>query len=220
MPTIVLVNKSTVLSDDQIQAVIPALQQNATDFCNSWKSVPGFPRNATILGNNNPAQEAWSLYIYDHTDIPGAGGYHDDNQHEVQGKVFARDAMNAGEAWTVDASHEMLEMLGDPLINKILRSPGVRLEWFAEVCDPVEADVCGYKVGDVLVSDFVLPSYINGLRTPYDYTGHLKGPFPDLTHGGYITLYDPKTGQLHQRFANILSRRARISYRSRQRLDP
>lgn len=221
MPTIVLVNKSTVLTDAEIDAVIPALQQNATDFCNVWRSVQDFPANATILANNDPAPEAWPLYIYDHTDIPGAGGYHDDDLMKVQGKVFAADAMEHNEAWTVDASHEMLEMLGDPLTTKIIKVPGLRLEWFAEVCDPVEADSFGYKVGDVLVSDFVLPSYSKSIPLGhFDFTGALKGPCPDLTHGGYITLYDPKTRQFHQRFADHLSRRAMNSHRAHRRLVP
>jgi hypothetical protein len=54
----------------------------------------------------------WPLSILDTTDVPGAGGYHDDDGGLVQGCVFAADAMQYGEAWTVNATHELLEMLG------------------------------------------------------------------------------------------------------------
>jgi hypothetical protein len=33
------------------------------------------------------------------------------------GKVFAASDLKAGTSWTVTASHELLEMLGDPNIN-------------------------------------------------------------------------------------------------------
>src|SRR5215469_6926075 len=168
MTDIVLVNRSTVLSDADIMAVVPALQAQVTD---DW--LPHWPnRGATLhfagLADQVPAG-MWPLYILDHTDVPGAGGYHDDDSGLPQGKVFAGDALEFNDPWTVDCSHELLEMLGDPDANTTVALPH-RLHCLQEVCDAVEANQYAYtkpQWPDVLLSDFVFPAYfIHGALGP------------------------------------------------------
>jgi hypothetical protein len=220
---IVIVNRSTVLQDHEIEGVIPAFQAQVTE---DW--APHWPENgpATKLhfagtGASVP-QGLWPLFIYDHTDVPGAGGYHSDDTGTPQGKVFAGDAMQFGEAWTVDATHELLEMLGDPQTNTILAIPYTHLHCLQEVCDAVEADRYAYHRDGVLVSDFVLPDYFTGKGGPhFDFAGHLTGHVPTLLHGGYlgIQLPDGQWTQIIKRDeAGNMSRRAMHSHRMAGRL--
>jgi hypothetical protein len=57
---------------------------------------------------------SWPLYLMDHSDEPGALGYHMDEHGRVEGKVFAADDQKYGVSWTIDLTHELLEMLGGP----------------------------------------------------------------------------------------------------------
>src|SRR5262249_61041652 len=103
----------------------------------------------------------WPLNILDTTDVPGAGGYHDDDTGLPEGKVFAGDAIKYGEAWTVDLTHELLEMLGDPLVNAILPIPHTAWHCYEEVCDAVEDDRYGFAKPQFppgLFADFVFPA--------------------------------------------------------------
>lgn len=122
MTDIAIVNRSTVLTDADIEKVIAAFQTQVTrDWLQHW---PGRGATLHFVGKDEPVQAGmWPLYILDHTDVPGAGGYHDDDGGRVEGKVFAADAMQYGEAWTIDATHELLEMLGDPKTDTRLPIP-------------------------------------------------------------------------------------------------
>ena len=154
-PEIVIVNKCTVLTDADIQAVIPAVQAQVTgDFAPIW----GASATLQFLGKGKhvPAN-IWPLYVMDHTNTPGALGYHQDSHGRVSGRVFAADDQEYGVSWTVDLTHELLEMLGDPTTNTLIKLPDGK-ECLQEVCDAVEDDAVAYEKGGVLVSDFVLPS--------------------------------------------------------------
>lgn len=227
MPTvsITIVNNSTVLTDDEIRAVIPAFQaQVDEDWFSHWGN--GAKLLFAPKGSGALAGTTWPLYITDTTDVPGAGGYHDDDTGTPEGKVFAKDAMDFGEAWTVDATHELLEMLGDPTTNTMIALMG-RYRGFhclQEVCDACEADRYGYtKLAwpHVLLTDFCLPAYFHGTSGPYDFKGHLTKRAPGLLPGGYlgIELPDGDWTQLTKPLENgQMSRRARRSRRIAHRL--
>jgi hypothetical protein len=214
--TIVVVNRSTVLTDDAIREVIPAFQQSANDV----KSVWGWGATIEFVGlNDQPPDGAWQLEILDHTDTPGAGGYHLDQNGQVSGKVFAGDAIDARAPWTIDATHEQNEMICNPFTNDtaLVKLPHMRLQWFRECGDPVEGDGYGYLVNGVWVTDFVTPAYAYLDTGPYDFKGHLHDGCPALLPGGYITLYDPILRRYIQHFAQqadmTMSRRARAAHR-------
>jgi hypothetical protein len=220
MDRIVIVNRSTCLSDDEVSAVVPALQaQVSQDFAPIWGI------DAEIVFTRFPNPTGWLLEILDRTDVPGAGGYHVDEAGRVSGKVFAMDAMQAGEAWTVDASHELLEMLADPTTDVMVDLAGrhAGLQCLREVCDAVEAGELGYnRQGaddtQVPLSDFVTPSYFgeqNGGGFAYaDFRQALPAGAvaPQLMQGGYLGIFDPATGQWSQvsnfTRAGVRSRRA------------
>jgi hypothetical protein len=217
--TIVAVNRSTVLTDADIKACLPAFQGSMDNFNSVW-SIQG--KIEFVGANDQPPPDAWQLLILDHTDTPGAGGYHYDTRGRVGGKIFAGDAIAFKAPWTIDFTHEMLEMLGDPMTDTIVPLPHSRYEWFQEVCDPCEADQFAYQINGVWVTDFVTPAYCFKDTGAFDFQGHLKSGAPTLLAGGYITLYDPWTMEYHQRFAaqadGMLSRRAMSSHRMRHAL--
>lgn len=201
MQAVSILNQSTVLTDDQVKAAIPALQtQVSRDFAPLWgidAALAFVAKGATIPGNS------WELIVLDDSDQAGALGYHALNDGIPRGFVFARTDLQAGLQWTVTISHELLEMLADPYIFSTVLVEGQH-KFFGisgsllalEVADACEADSFGYKIGDVLVSDFVTPAWF-GAQLPaggkYDFAGHCSAPF-QLLQGGYIGVYDFRGG--------------------------
>jgi len=59
----------------------------------------------------------------------------------------------------------------------------------------------------VRVSDFVYPQYFETFwhkgATKFDHLGHLSGPLPSLTHGGYMSYLDFTSGQWKQITARL-----------------
>jgi hypothetical protein len=189
IPTIAILNASTVLTDAQVASATPALQtQISRDFAPAW----GLEAKLIFVakGQTVPAG-AWVARLLDDSDQAGALGYHDDagTADAPEARIFVKDDIDAGMSWSVTISHELLEMLADPLCTKTA-SDGAR-EYAFEVCDAPEDDAFGYPIDGVLVSDFVLPSWFTaGGRAPFDFRGKITAPFQVLG-GGYIGVFDP-----------------------------
>jgi hypothetical protein len=189
-----IVNNSTILSDAQIAAVLPALQlQISNHFAPSWG------RDANLLKVGEIRPSAWQLVFLNDADQANALGYHDLTIAGLPlGKVFVRTAMQAGDSWTITASHELLEMLGDPDINLAAEvdNGGTPSRFLAyEACDPCEGDQYGYTItspgfAPITVSDFILPSYfMSAGQPPFDFEQHITKPFQILTDG-YLAQLD------------------------------
>ena len=197
---IAIINASSVVTDEQqVRKVVAALQtQVSRDFAPAW----GVDADLRFVPKGSkPAAGEWWLVILDDSDQAGALGYHDlSKQGLPMGKVFAKTDMTYGEQWSATASHELLEMLGDPGINLVVfeeAAAGGRLFAY-EVCDACEAEKFGYRIDDVLVSDFVFLSWFEAFRkkgTQFDQSKKISKPF-QLLSGGYIGVYDVKTGTL------------------------
>ena len=196
MINMVLVNQSTVVKDAEVSAWTAALQTQVTrDFFPIW----GVNAKLSSLphGKNAPAG-SWVLAILDNADQAGALGYHDITPDGLPlGKVFAKTTIDDGGAVSVTASHELLEMLGDPDINltaELDDGSGKPSKFYAyEMCDACEDDSFGYKINGVLVSDFVYPAYFESFRkaksTQFDFGKKITAPFT-LLKGGYISVLD------------------------------
>ncbi|MHB8604408.1 MAG: hypothetical protein ACYDCK_04065 [Thermoplasmatota archaeon] len=192
---IAVINASTVLSDAKVKPVVAALQtQVHRDFAPLW----GVDADLVFVPKGGkPATGAWWLAILDNSDQAGALGYHDLTKEGLPlGKVFAGSDIQAGYAWSVTASHELLEMLADSDVNltAFIETSNTKGRLYAyEVCDACEADQFGYKIGNVLVSDFVTPAWFESFRRKgsarFDYGKHVNRPF-ELLAGGYIGVYD------------------------------
>jgi len=199
--SIMVINQSTVLTDAQVQAVLGALQAQITeDFAPIWNATANLKFGSA---NQQITKETWPVYVLDHTDHPGALGYHVDTLGRVSGRIFAADDLQCNASWTVDLSHEILEMLADPKTSALITLPDGR-QCLREVCDAVQSDAIGYLKQNVLVSNFVLPAYFfEGQGSKYDFCGKLGAPAPALMPGGYLGVRDPKSGQWSQITAHL-----------------
>jgi hypothetical protein len=222
-----VINESTVLADKDVAPVVAALQKQVTnDFAPVW----GTPAQLTIVPKGNqPPNGSWWLVLLDDSDQANALGYHDLTSEGLPiGKVFAASDLKAGTSWTVTASHELLEMLGDPNINLTVfvessNTAGVLYAY--EVCDACEDDSLGYQIDGVLLSDFVYPSWFESFRaegsTQFDRMNKIQNPFQLLT-GGYIGIFNVNSGSGWQqqtgdkRPTNVLNRGAVGTRRERR----
>lgn len=193
-----VVNESTVASDEQIKPIVDALQiQVARDFAPIWGTDAAL---SFVPKGHGLDSSQWWMVILDDSDQSGALGYHDVTDADLPlGKVFAKDDIRYGSSLSVTISHEILEMLGDPQINACRMNTAGTMLYCYENADAVEDDSLGYKIGDVLVSDFVTPAWFDdakGHSGPYDFKGHCDAPFQVLQGGyiGYLDLAHPEKG--------------------------
>jgi hypothetical protein len=180
-----------------VARVSGALQKQASrDFGPYWEveaTVDAYPRLEDVPVGY------WPMVVKADIGHPGAAGIHlDDN-----GQPFALITMS--DSWSLTASHETLEMLADPLGNRLVAGDSPhpdqgRVEFLVEVCDPSEAAEFGYTVNDILVSDFYTPRFFDPVATEncrYSYTGAIKEPRTILS-GGYISWHDPPSNEWWQ----------------------
>jgi len=196
-----LVRHVALVSDDadvptqEILRVGSALQKQVTrDFSPIWDihaTVDGFASlEAVPLGY-------WPVIVV--AEVQGAAGFHSDNN----GQPFA--LVEAGASWSLTASHEVLEMLGDPSGDRLVAGPSPmpgqgRVEFLVEVCDPSEDDAFAYTVNDVLVSDFYTPHFFDPTKedgVQYSFTGKITEP-RQVLRGGYLSWHDPVTDHWFQ----------------------
>jgi len=188
LPVIGIRNRSTVLTDDQVAAVIPALQkQVSNEFYGYW----GKNCMLTMLSKDEELVLGWwEMVILDDPDLAGALGYHELNVNGGPlGKVFAGLDIRVGASWTNTFSHELLEILVDPWCNECMQGNDQKI-YALEVADPVESDADGYLIEGVLVSDFITPSWYQITSADrLDFKQRLKQRF-EISQGGYISIWD------------------------------
>jgi hypothetical protein len=194
-----LVDMTGKIDPDLVQAAAIALNTQVTrDLPQFWNV------SATVSYLSNPKKVPvgmWPVQLVK-TLPPDEGGFHSDKHKQPYSKVIASASDNT---WTVDASHEILEMLVDPYGNRMQSSVAIKIVngkiedgtgqfgYLVEACDPCEDNNYAYTVNGVAVSDFITPRYYDPLVTPgtrYSFTGALKGP-RQILPGGYISWVDP-----------------------------
>jgi len=201
---VALVPRGAKVDISDVASVAAALSiQIVRDFCPIWGIA------ATVSAFAKPADVPvgyWPIYIEEPRKLPvGAKGVHLDRRNQPYALV------EIGDQWSLDASHECLEMLVDPSGNRLHASPLLdaavqmglpqhQVEYVVEVCNPVEDAQYAYQINGVLVSDFFTPHYYGpaasgGLR--YDYIGALSCPLQVLPNG-FISWLDPVTGDTLQ----------------------
>lgn len=194
---VAVVSESNRIDFAELATVSAALQKQATrDFGPIWEvssTVDAFGKLEDVpLGY-------WPIIIQDDIGFAGAAGIHLDKD----GQPFA--LVNAGDQWSLTASHECLEMLGDPWGNRLsagrsLKKGQGRVEYLVEVCDPSEAEPFAYTVNGVLMSDFYTPNYFDPMKNTgvrYSFTGAIKKP-REVLEGGYISWHWPVTDEWWQ----------------------
>lgn len=102
-------------------------------------------------------------------------------------------------------------MLTNPLGDRVVIGPSPaaperEVELLVEVCDPVQAPAFGYRIGNVLVSDFVTPGYFDfppGFASRYSFRETVTAP-RQVPPGGCLTWFEPDTLRwLQQTFLGV-----------------
>jgi hypothetical protein len=201
----VITNESTVLTDAEVAAVVPAMQEQVSgEFAQVWRTATKLEFVPKEDLSTVPAT-AWQMIVLDSSDQAGALGYHEiSSTGQPLGKVFAKSDITYGTSWTVTMSHELLEAIVDPfclLTASYQLNDGSLVVATVEVGDAVEDDSCGYLIGDVLVSDWSTPAWwglANG--TVYDFKHHATQPFDPanpastIPSGGYLAVWTQAGG--------------------------
>ena len=189
---VAVLNATTEMTNDEVAQAVAAVQiQVHRDFAQVWQidaSLEFVP-----AGQKAPT-DSWWVVVLDYSDLGGALGYHDLTSAGLpMGKVFAATDKANGLSWTVTLSHEILEMLVDPNINRTAFqiTPTGSLLHAYEVGDACEADQFAYSIEGQLVSDFLYPAWFYPLcqRAQFDYRNQIRQPF-DLLPGGFSLVYD------------------------------
>jgi hypothetical protein len=201
-----LVDKTKEIDPELMQAVATALTIQVTrDLPQFWnvQATVRYEPNASKI----PAG-VWPVFLVK-TLPPGEGGFHLDQHNQPFAKVIASPS---SDEWTIDASHETLEMLVDPNGNRLQPSTSIQIEngkivdgtgqfgYLVELCDPCEADNFAYPIQGVAVSDFLTPHFYDPVVTPgtrYSFTGAIKAP-RQILPGGYISWVNQQTDELQQ----------------------
>jgi hypothetical protein len=221
MQKIACVNESTVVTDLQVQQCIAALQiQHDRDFAWFWNL--GQVHLYFMPKGEKVPTGVWELVFADNSDQVGALGYHEVTEWDDPiGFVFCKSCIDDGTSWTVDASHEFLEMMVDPRINTVAEqdnADGSMIFFMKEVADACEDDSFGYDITlpdgvQILVSDFVTQNWFDQNAQPidgrkYDFKEHISKPF-ELLVNGYIGLLDINAGpQWQQKLGPLASKTA------------
>lgn len=191
-PVIAYCRDTDLLTDELVASYVAAQQTQITrDFFPIWS----IDATCIAVKKGGPVPPgAWQLRLQDTSPEPGALGFHDDQGNPIA-YSFVADDLKYGLSWTVTASHETLEMLVDPTINRTRERflSGTTWEYMVEVCDAPEDDSYGYWIPGTgnqshLMSAFVTPSWFseNG-KAPFAFPTRTPIVEPwGLLRGGYI----------------------------------
>ncbi len=210
-----LINHSEVITDEQVQQVIRAINRQLKEDFEPYWSFSATLRLEGPIGQR-PSLSKFSdmrgdavLYLVDGVNSLGATGWHLANYGDIPyGIVFLGLCAKIKEAWSITLSHEALELVGDPMCNLLVQGNDPldrrrRVFHLFEMCDAVQAE--SYSIEGVSLSNFVLPSYFSlgeqpGRRNDFlgrSYKGKTLESF-GMNPGGYLNILDPKTGNWEQ----------------------
>lgn len=191
-PTFVVVDVDAKVPLDERHAYAKAQQRQIHfDYATHWGRT-GSVRVATP--DSPPRANEIEVRLINKPTMSGAVGYHDCKPDGTPiAYVFVGLARDLGMKWTTVASHEVLEIMGDPLLrNAIEMTDGF---WDCEVCDRVEQEE--YTVLGVALSNF---NYPEAFQPPQELTGVKFDAMGTSTKpnevrpGGYAQKFDPKKG--------------------------
>lgn len=200
-----VINNSSRVTDEEAEAMTLAVgKQVARDVAPLYGLVPALE---FVRAGGSPSASGVPCFIIDTPDVPGAAGYHDEDETGMAYiKVFTDPTLDNGgsvltgaDSISVTLSHEVLELIGDAPANKWVDGPHGS-DFAYELCDAVEGD--SYNIDGVAVSNFVLQAFFDpkaSSMSRFDFLGKLGRPFT-MTAGGYqITRTEP--GRVTQIFA-------------------
>ncbi len=184
--TIACINKARVDLGVSMGKLTRTLQKC---YDNEFLPIWGYPIKLCNAELAKPSD--WQLLYVDDTSRAKALGHHGltCNKQPVA-TVFVKAAFANNEPISVTASHELFEMVIDPIANLWAESTDGR-QYAYEMSDPVEED--SFVVDGLQISNFLHPAWFEPFRHPpgtrYDHLGLLTKPF-SLTKGGYMIVKD------------------------------
>lgn len=192
MLQIAIINESSAdaISDAAVQAMIPAFDSQWNKDLNSVWGV-GAATFTWVPKQAQPPTGSWWVVFLDNSDQADALAYHDlTNEGLPISKVFVKTIQGDNDSVSVGATHEICEMAVDPWLNSAYQDDA-GVFWAGEVCDPVEDDKYGYKIGGTLVTDFVTPNWFGHQHAvgDIDLQHHSMAAFEVLA-GGYAQKFD------------------------------
>lgn len=212
--TIYVHNESSFVSDAEVRNDMPAFQKALSgDFAPVWQ----VDAKLVFVGSNGTTPKgAIVIHLIDRPDIPNALAYHYVKDGVPYAKIFIGTSRYYGYSWTVALTHELWEMLVDPVVVRTEQSPDGRI-WAGEVADPVEADSLGYtRKGangkPVLISDFITEKWFGAEQVgDYDFAHHVQDPLAILKDGyaqywngvGWVAITNWKAGRTSLYFHDL-----------------
>jgi hypothetical protein len=201
-----LVDKTGKLDPQLLQETAAAVSVQVTrDLSPIWNT------QATVQYLPSPHRipvGVWPVFLV--AKLPaGEGGFHLDKKNQPYAEVIGTPDSND---WTIDASHEIVEMLVDPQGNRLQTSRAIEISgsgvadttgefnYLVEACDPCEANDYAYSISGIAVSDFITPNFYDPVVTSgtrYSFGGNIKAP-RQVLQGGYISFVDPTTDDMEQ----------------------
>ena len=201
-----LVDKSGKLDAQLVQETAAALNiQVIRDLPQFWNV------QATVRYLSDPSNipvGVWPVFLVPKLP-PGEGGVHLDKNNRPYSLVIGTPG---SDDWTIDASHETLEMLVDPAGNRLQTSIAIEIsgktvqdttgqfQYLVEACDPCEANQYAYSINGIAVSDFITPHFYDPVATSgtrYSFGGNIQRP-RQILPGGYISFINPETDEMEQ----------------------
>ena len=165
---IVILNKSR-LTDAEGYKIAHAVRQILPVFCKDW----GVPIPSIRYISKTEFFFSKTAIQVRIEDTFGASAYHS----FIQDTPFAVIHYRSTHCVSVAVCHEIFELVLNPKLDKCIAG------YPLEICDPVTKN--SVMVGDVAMSDWVLPSWFSHGSPPYNHLNTLTAPF-SLSPGGYI----------------------------------
>jgi hypothetical protein len=196
-----LISQSQEVTPEELADVAVALNSQASsDLPQLWPdcagSVTAFPSVASALVNGHIP-----LVVVDDIHVSGAGVHYAEGVGT--GQPFGLVLYSTQPRWSIDASHECLEIIVDPTLKRTVAAPSPdpssstnTVSVLVEVCDPCQA-ICYAASNGTLLSDFCSPAYYNDADptpgTRYSFRGSVTEP-RQVLEGGYISWFIEETG--------------------------
>jgi len=196
---IVIIDRTKEVDPNFLSSAAQALNIQVTQHLPKyWTGISASVTSAPSIGGL--PGNSWPVFLVK-TLPPGEGGFHMDKHNQPYAKVIATPGDSS---WTIDASHEIVEMLVDPYGNRMQTSQAIAIQgdgvfdargtfdYLVEACDPCEANDFAYEIDGIEVSDFITPDFYAAAARPgiqYSYMGSITRP-RQLLKGGYISYID------------------------------
>src|SRR5215471_18748494 len=201
-----LVDTTGEMDSELVQATAAALNIQVTRDLPQYWNISATVR--ALPGPDAIPVGVWPVRLVRHLP-PGEGGIHLDKHNQPFSLVIATPD---SDQWTIDASHETIEMLVDPAGNRLQSSRSIEIsgrdiqdgpsefEYLVEACDPCEASGLAYSIQGIAVSDFITPHFYDPVATSgtrYSFAGNIKVP-RQILPGGYISFVNPELDEMQQ----------------------